>query len=614
MRGPLVMGAHPRRRSGAKSARSSTASPRRSASPSSCATIASVTSAIEAATGKPAGSDLRHGKRTALVAELAGDATRRGAPREGPRKRARAGRRRRRRSSATWPRAARRRGSRRGSARCVEEAKASLAALDISNALAGHPCGRGERHRRAGVVMKAPTFACGKVILLGEHAVVYGVPAHGGGHRSRCARHGRAPGPRSLGARRARAFVACGCPVGAFAPRAQGDRRRRRHRPRAGLRGGLEVGARAARGALLRARGGRRRSSARRRSRMLRGARRRRGPCRRSARRRRRHRRAASWAGSGSSTATRPGSTPRSRRAAVASTSRRGQPFQPVRVRVGLSLCVGNTRHPVEHEGDGGERGAPPGAPAGGRAEDLRGHPLARRNARLAIEAGDRFGLGRLDRISTRCCSPGSSCPPRRSRGCAIWRAKSGALGAKLTGAGGGGARRSRWSRMPRPRIACSRPGRERASTASGRHRGAAGARHRAPARPHLDRVGQSGRAPQHRAREVLGKARGPGNYPAVPSLSVTLAGLATTTARALSRRPRRRPLHARRRPLRGTHRGSWSSSRASGRRAASGGSPRWCRPTISPPRAASPRAPRASPPSPSQPPAPRASTGASRG
>ena len=38
------------------------------------------------------------------------------------------------------------------------------------------------------------------------------------------------------------------------------------------------------------------------------------------------------------------------------------------------------------------------------------------------------------------------------------------------------------------------------------------------------------GRAPEHRARQVLGKAEGDGNYPAVPSLSVTLAGLATRT------------------------------------------------------------------------------------
>ena len=73
VRGPLAIGARPRRRERRSSARPSTASPRRSASLSSSATICSARSGTPG-DGQAAGNDLRRGKRTALVVGAAGDA------------------------------------------------------------------------------------------------------------------------------------------------------------------------------------------------------------------------------------------------------------------------------------------------------------------------------------------------------------------------------------------------------------------------------------------------------------------------------------------------------------------------------------------------------------
>ena len=86
VRGPVVLGA---RLAGAATSRSprSRRSPSRSASRSSCATTCSARSATPRATGKPAGDDLREGKRTALVV----DALRRSARRRGARRACSAG-------------------------------------------------------------------------------------------------------------------------------------------------------------------------------------------------------------------------------------------------------------------------------------------------------------------------------------------------------------------------------------------------------------------------------------------------------------------------------------------------------------------------------------------
>jgi mevalonate kinase len=60
-------------------------------------------------------------------------------------------------------------------------------------------------------------------------------------------------------------------------------------------------------------------------------------------------------------------------------------------------------------------------------------------NARLAIEAGDRFALGRLMDLNQMLLSGLYVSTPEIERMCALAR-EAGALGAKLTGAGGGGS------------------------------------------------------------------------------------------------------------------------------------------------------------------------------
>jgi mevalonate kinase len=61
------------------------------------------------------------------------------------------------------------------------------------------------------------------------------------------------------------------------------------------------------------------------------------------------------------------------------------------------------------------------------------------RNARLAIEAGDRFALGRLMDLNQMLLSGLYVSTQEIERMCALAR-QAGALGAKLTGAGGGGS------------------------------------------------------------------------------------------------------------------------------------------------------------------------------
>jgi mevalonate kinase len=60
-------------------------------------------------------------------------------------------------------------------------------------------------------------------------------------------------------------------------------------------------------------------------------------------------------------------------------------------------------------------------------------------NARLAIEAGDRFALGRLMDLNQMILGGLFVSTPEIERMCALAR-EAGALGAKLTGAGGGGS------------------------------------------------------------------------------------------------------------------------------------------------------------------------------
>jgi mevalonate kinase len=80
----------------------------------------------------------------------------------------------------------------------------------------------------------------------------------------------------------------------------------------------------------------------------------------------------------------------------------------------------------------------------GERRPDLLGKSLAGiealvKNGRLCIEAGDRAALGQLMNLNQMLLSGLFLSTPEIERACAVAR-EAGALGAKLTGAGGGGA------------------------------------------------------------------------------------------------------------------------------------------------------------------------------
>ena len=117
---------------------------------------------------------------------------------------------------------------------------------------------------------------------------------------------------------------------------------------------------------------------------------------------------------------------------------RKGEALDPVRVRGPLLLCVGNTgmasstRSMVDSV-----------ARLRDRKRDLVDKAFDAiatlvQNARLAIEAGDRFALGRLMDLNQ--MPPGRLflSTPEIERMCGLAR-EAGAFGAKLTGAGGGG-------------------------------------------------------------------------------------------------------------------------------------------------------------------------------
>jgi mevalonate kinase len=72
-------------------------------------------------------------------------------------------------------------------------------------------------------------------------------------------------------------------------------------------------------------------------------------------------------------------------------------------------------------------------------AKSLSGIESLVKNARLCIEAGDLHGLGQLMNYNQMLLSGLFLSTPEIERACAVAR-EAGALGAKLTGAGGGGA------------------------------------------------------------------------------------------------------------------------------------------------------------------------------
>jgi len=129
--------------------------------------------------------------------------------------------------------------------------------------------------------------------------------------------------------------------------------------------------------------------------------------------------------------------------AAVASSGgcvhfRKGEGIEPVRVRHGLTLCIGST-------GLGSSTKTMVDAVA--RMRERRPEVVGKAfeairvlvsNARLAIEAGDSFALGRLMDLNQMLLSGLFVSSEEIERLCDVARTE-GALGAKLTGAGGGG-------------------------------------------------------------------------------------------------------------------------------------------------------------------------------
>lgn len=118
---------------------------------------------------------------------------------------------------------------------------------------------------------------------------------------------------------------------------------------------------------------------------------------------------------------------------------RKGHGITPVRQRASLTLCVG-------HTGVASSTKSMVDAVAQLRArrpevveKAFEGIRALAENARLAIEAGDRVALGRLMDLNQMILSGLFVSTPEIEQMCDLAR-KAGALGAKLTGAGGGGS------------------------------------------------------------------------------------------------------------------------------------------------------------------------------
>jgi mevalonate kinase len=118
---------------------------------------------------------------------------------------------------------------------------------------------------------------------------------------------------------------------------------------------------------------------------------------------------------------------------------RKGEAIEPVRTRGALHLCIG-------HCGVGSSTKSMVDSVARLRArrpeivaKTFEGVRSLVNNARLAIEAGDRFALGRLMDLNQMLLSGLFVSTPEIERMCSMARGV-GALGAKLTGAGGGGS------------------------------------------------------------------------------------------------------------------------------------------------------------------------------
>jgi mevalonate kinase len=118
---------------------------------------------------------------------------------------------------------------------------------------------------------------------------------------------------------------------------------------------------------------------------------------------------------------------------------RKGEPLEPVRVGGTLHLCIGST---------GMASSTKSMVDAVARLRACRPEVVETsfeavrslvHNARIAIGAGDRFALGRLMDLNQTLLSALFVSTPDIERMCAVARG-AGAIGAKLTGAGGGGS------------------------------------------------------------------------------------------------------------------------------------------------------------------------------
>jgi mevalonate kinase len=118
---------------------------------------------------------------------------------------------------------------------------------------------------------------------------------------------------------------------------------------------------------------------------------------------------------------------------------RKGEPLERVRVRGTLHLCVGSTGIASSTKSMVDSVARLRARRPEVVAKTLEGVRSLVSNARLAIEAGDRFALGRLMDLNQMLLSGLMVSSTEIERLCALAR-EAGASGAKLTGAGGGGS------------------------------------------------------------------------------------------------------------------------------------------------------------------------------
>jgi mevalonate kinase len=118
---------------------------------------------------------------------------------------------------------------------------------------------------------------------------------------------------------------------------------------------------------------------------------------------------------------------------------RKGEPLERVRVRGALHVCIGSTGIASSTKSMVDSVARLRARRPEVVAKSFEGMRSLVSNARLAIEAGDRLGLGRLMDLNQMLLSGLFVSSPEIERMCALAR-EAGACGAKLTGAGGGGS------------------------------------------------------------------------------------------------------------------------------------------------------------------------------